>query len=65
MMLANKTPQLFAIKNTLAYLSGVSSTKEKKSFIRPTVVFNLIKHFSASLTVRTSILMGLSLFGFV
>jgi hypothetical protein len=37
MMLANNTSHLFAA-NTLAYLSGVSSTKEKKSFIRPTVV---------------------------
>jgi hypothetical protein len=64
MMLANNTTRLFAT-NTLAYLSGVSSTKEKKSFIRPTVVFNVIKHFLSSLIARRSILVASFLFGLV
>ncbi len=33
MMLANNTPHLF-LTNTLAYLSGVSSAKEKRSLMR-------------------------------
>jgi len=63
-MPANNTPHLFAT-NTFAYLSGVSSTKENKSFIRLALVFNVIKHLSSSVIARKSILVGLSFFGFV
>jgi hypothetical protein len=51
MMLANNTPHVF-VTNTPAYLSRVSSTKEKKSYMRLPLVFNVIRHFSSSLMVK-------------